>query len=71
MFDDGREEPFGDCSFCPAFSRCLNDVAYCGITDEEIGCRLERRVSPTDHRGCYVMCFDRPDWCPLEEVLDG
>ena len=55
-----------DCSYCPFFERD-GLVGYCkhyeGSSEIE-GVIRESRFSPGDK----VVCFDRPDWCPLVPV---
>ena len=60
-----------DCSFCPCFQRYLNEDAECNLSGRELNGILRESKS----RKCdSVMCFDRPDWCPLvtyDEVMVG
>lgn len=52
----------GDCSFCPCYQRVLNDAAECSLAGREMVGELRKSNS----RSCdHVMCYDRPDWCPL------
>ena len=61
----------GDCSFCPCFQRRLNEEADCDLAEKELtGVLRDAKTRPDDK----VVCFDRPEWCPLrpyEEVLAG
>lgn len=56
----------GDCSFCPCYQRVLNDAAECSLAGREMVGELRKSNS----RSCdHVMCYDRPDWCPLVSYL--
>ena len=56
----------GDCSFCPCFHRYLNSDATCGLAGEDM---VGETRTCSDGRN-RVVCFDRPDWCPLVLVDD-
>lgn len=53
-----------DCSFCPCFMRPEYSYAICNLAERD----LESRLDTAEDGKNYVMCYDRPDWCPLGEV---
>lgn len=50
-----------DCSFCPCFARPDYSYAICNLVERD----LESRCDTAKDGKNYVMCYDRPDWCPL------
>ena len=57
----------GDCSFCPYFQRYRNEEADCNLAKRE----LEGVLRDSGKRAVdKLMCFDRPEWCPLHAFTD-
>jgi len=56
-----------DCSFCPCFMRPEYSYAICNLAERD----LEPRSDMAKDGKNYVMCYDRPDWCPLSLLADS
>lgn len=56
-----------DCSFCPCFMRPEYSYAVCNLAERD----LESRLDTAEDGKNYVMCYDRPDWCPLALLADS